>query len=69
MWENHKESPWPVKSQLADLRKGYRPPAVKSFAEGDLCAVCGARSIRRLCSHFVSIAEVGKRRMVTHDFG
>lgn len=49
--------------------KGALATRNQSFAEGDLGAVCGARSIRRLCSHFVSIAEVDKRRVVTHDFG
>jgi len=31
--------------------------------------VCGARSIEQLCSHFVSIAEVGKQRAVLATTG
>jgi hypothetical protein len=49
--------------------KGANATRNQSCAEGDLGAVCGDRSIRRSCSHFVLIAEVGKRRVVTHDFG
>jgi hypothetical protein len=35
-----------------------------SCAEGDFSVVCGARIISRLCSQFVSIAEVDERRAV-----
>jgi len=29
MWVNH-SGPWPVKSRLAELRKGPMPPAIKA---------------------------------------
>jgi len=29
MWVNHR-GPWPVKSRLAELRKGRLPPAIKA---------------------------------------
>jgi hypothetical protein len=41
----------------------------ESCAEGDFYAVCGARPIEQLCSHFVTIAEVGKRRAVLATTG
>jgi hypothetical protein len=37
---------------------------MRSCTEGDFGAVSGVRPIEQLCSHFVTIAEVGKRRAV-----
>jgi len=60
-------SPWrPLAREISAgcAPKGARPPAAKAASEGDLDAVCGVRLILRLCSYFVSIAEVDKRRAV-----
>lgn len=60
---NH-ESLWPVTSRLAVLRKGLGHPPSQSCDGGDSGAVGGVRSIEQLCSQFVSIADVAKRRAV-----
>jgi hypothetical protein len=62
---------WPLAREISAglAPKGALATRYKSCAGGDSGVVCGARSIKRLCSQFVSIADVGKRRAVLTTTG
>jgi hypothetical protein len=50
-------------------RKRAQATHKKRCAGGNSGVVCGVWTVGRLCSQFVSIAEVGKRRAVLATLG
>lgn len=62
-WVNHA---WPLTRDLSAgrLRKEIGRPRRRLCLKATLSVVSGVKAIVRLCSHFVSIAEVDKRRVV-----
>lgn len=66
MWVNHR-SPWPVKSRLAELRKGPLPPAIKAAqrATSARCAGIGRSGGRVRISFRLQKSARGARSLTT----